>query len=570
MRIMGIHDNHNASVCLLEDGKLVFALQEERLNRIKNYAGFPYLSINFTLEFNKLQMDDIDFFAFPVQHNPGVRGTQSEWIKWYKSHESFETPLLEAFRQSPGFVLYKAYSRSRRMKNIKKAGIPASNVRFVNHHLQHAAAAYYGSPYDKKVDDVLVLTLDGGGDGLCATVYVGRNQRLEKVAGTEEGHSIANIYASTTFLLGMTPNEHEYKVMGLAPYSKPEYFTSSYNKLNELIQVNGLTFRRTRGPPTVYSYPMLKDLLRYERFDNIAGALQRVTEEKIVAWVKNAIAKTGIRKLAVAGGAFMNVKANQKIAEMEECDRLFIFPSCGDESGSIGAAFETYAENRLENGEEPNIQPIGPIYLGPTYDESQIDKTIRDFSGKYSIRAEKAGDMDATIAELIEKNKVVARFDGRLEFGARALGNRSILANASDLSNVKKINNMIKMRDFWMPFAPTVLAECETDFLQNPKKIPAPYMVLSFNSTDRWRDIQAAIHSADLTARPQVLSKEYNADYWSIIDRFSSSTGVGAILNTSFNLHGEPIVGSPEDALSTFVRSGLEYLALGDRLVEKT
>jgi carbamoyltransferase len=566
---MGVHDNHNASVCVVEDGKLVFALQEERLNRIKNYAGFPYLSIKSALEFGKLQIDDIDLFAFPFQHNPIIHRTQAEWIEWFKSFESPTTPLIEAFRQSPGFRFYKTYNKHRRMKNIKKAGIPPGKVRFVNHHLAHAAAAYYGSPYDRKVDDVLVLTLDGGGDGLCATVYVGRHGRLEKLSETNEGHSIANIYASITFLLGMTPIEHEYKVMGLAPYSKSEYFTSAYEKLNDLIQVDGLSFRRTRGPPTVYMYPMLKELLRYERFDNIAGALQRVTEEKMVAWVKNAIAKTGIRNLAVAGGAFMNVKANQKLTELDECDHLFIFPSSGDESGSIGAAFEAYAESQLETGQEPDIQPIGPIYLGPSYDENQLDEAIRTFSQKYSIRAEKYADIDATIAEMLEKNQVVARFDGRLEFGARALGNRSILAKASDLSNVKKINNMIKMRDFWMPFAPTVLTEHETDFLSNPKKIPAPYMVLSFNTTERWRDIQAAIHSADLTARPQVLSKDYNANYWTILNRYFDSTGVGAILNTSFNLHGEPVVGSPEDAVSTFCRSGLEYLALGDRLLRK-
>jgi carbamoyltransferase len=555
---------------LLEDGRLVFAVQEERLNRIKNYAGFPYLSIKCALQFNKLQIDDIDLFAFPFQYNPTIHRAASEWIEWFKSHESLKTPMIEAFRQSPGFAVYKAFSTHRRMKNIRKAGIPAAKVRFVNHHLAHAASAYYGSPYHRQTDDVLVLTLDGGGDGICATVYVGKSGRLEKISETKEGHSIANIYGSITFLLGMTPIEHEYKVMGLAAYSKPEYFTSAYDKLNPLIQVDGLSFRRSRGPPTVYSYPMLRTLLQYERFDNIAAALQRVTEEKMVTWVRNAIAKTGIPNLAVAGGAFMNVKANQKIMGMKECQHLFIFPSSGDESGSIGAAFQAYAESRLEIGEEPNIQPIGPLYLGPSYDENMIDGAIRAFSAKYSICAETVGDVGSTVAEMVEKNKIVARFDGRLEFGARALGNRSILAKASDLSNVKQINNMIKMRDFWMPFAPTVLAEREADFLLNPKKIPAPYMVLSFDTTERWRDIQAAIHPADLTARPQVLSREHNADYWFIVDRFFESTGVGAVLNTSFNLHGEPIVGSPEDALSTFVRSGLEYLVMGDRLVHKT
>lgn len=566
---MGIHDNHNASVCLLEDGKLLFAVQEERLNKIKNYGGFPHLSFNLALESNGLGIDDIDVFAFSFQHEPLVHRTSREWIDWYRSHESMKTPLIEAFRQSPGFSLYKIYSKQRRLRFIRKVGIPPKKVKFVNHQVAHVAAAYYGSPYDKKVDDVLVFALDGGGDGLCAAVYLGRHGRLERIAATKDGHSIANVYAGVTFMLGMTPLEHEYKLMGLAPYSKPEYYETAYQKLNGLVRVNGLSFRRIRGISTQYEYRILKNLLRFERFDNICGALQRVTEETMVTWVRNSIAKTGVRNIACAGGAFMNVKANQRIAEMPECDRIFIFPSSGDESSSIGAAYEAYAESQIEIGGDPDIQPIGPLYLGPAYSEGEIDAALRKYREKYAIRFERTGDINATIAELLQKNNVVARFDGRLEFGARALGNRSIMANPSDSSNIRKINDMIKMRDFWMPFAPSILLEREKDYILNPKKIPAPYMIITFDTTDRRRDIQAAIHPSDFTARPQVLDKTYNPEYWSIIDRFVDFTGIGAILNTSFNLHGEPIIASPEDALSTFVRSGLEYLALGDHLVQK-
>jgi len=569
LRIIGIHDNHNASVCLLEDGKLLFAIQEERLNRIKNFGGFPDLSLKMALQRNNLEIDDVDFFAFPFEHNPQIFRTQAEWIQWCKSADNWQTPLVEAFRESPAFRLYKAYNRHERMKRIRKAGIPPGKVKFVNHHLAHAAAAYYGSPYDKG-EDVLVFTLDGAGDGLCASVSVGKHGKLERIATTGDGHSIATIYAHVTFMLGMTPIEHEYKVMGLAPYSKPEYFATAYEKLSGLIKVDGLSFTRTCSTSTMYAYRILKNLLRYERFDNIAGALQRVTEERIVAWIRNSVAKTGIKNIACAGGAFMNVKANQRIGEMPECERLFIFPSSGDESSSIGAAYETYAESQLEIGEEVKIEPIGSLYLGPSYREEEIQAAVQAFKEKYTIRAEATGDPEATIADLLHKNKVVARFDGRLEFGARALGNRSILANPSDLSNTKKINDMIKMRDFWMPFAPTIISERETDYVTNPKGIPAPYMIITFDTTDRRREIQAAMHPADFTVRPQVLARDENPAYWSIINRFAENTSVGAILNTSFNLHGEPIVASPEDALSTFVRSGLEYLMLEDLLVSKT
>jgi carbamoyltransferase len=553
---------------LLEDGKLLFALEEERLNRVKNYCGFPYLSLDLTLKANDLAIDEVDMFAFSFQHAPPIRNKQ-EWWNWFRSSEALETPFIEAFRQSPGFRLYKMHAMRQRMKRIRKAGIPPKKVKFLDHHLAHAAAAYYGSPYDKATDDVLVLTLDGGGDGLCGAVYLGKHGRLERIATTKDGHSIASIYAHVTFMLGMTPLEHEYKLMGLAPYAKPEYYRSAYEKLNELVRVDGLSFRRTRGPSTLYAYRTLKNLLRFERFDNICGALQRVTEEKMVAWIRNCIAETGIRNIACAGGAFMNVKANQRIAEMPECDHLFVVPSCGDESSSIGAAYEAYAESQIEVGDNPNIQPLGPIYLGPAYDEIEIQKKLLQYAENHAIRFEKAGDINATVAELLQKDKVVARFNGRLEFGARALGNRSILANPSELSNVRKINDMIKMRDFWMPFAPTILYEHEAEYVINPKKIAAPYMILTFNTTEKRRDIQAAIHPADFTARPQVLTEKHNQDYWSIIDLFSGFTGIGAVLNTSFNLHGEPMVASPEDALSTFVRSGLEYLALGDYVVRK-
>lgn len=254
---------------------------------------------------------------------------------------------------------------------------------------------------------------------------------------------------------------------------------------------------------------------------------------------------------------------------MTECESLFVFPSCGDESSAIGAAYEAYAESQIEIGEGPDIPALGPIYFGPQYSGEAIESVLLRHRDEHAIRFEKAGDIDARVSELLEHDKVVARFQGRLEFGARALGNRSILANASDISNVRRINDTIKMRDFWMPFAPSVLREHESDYIFNPKGIAAPYMILSFETTERRREIQAAIHPADFTARPQIVFREHNPNYWSVLDRFSDLTGIGAVLNTSFNLHGEPMVASPEDAISTFVRSGLEYLALGDYLVQK-
>ncbi|MGD8506054.1 MAG: carbamoyltransferase N-terminal domain-containing protein, partial [Candidatus Bathyarchaeota archaeon] len=519
IRIVGIHDNHNASVCLLEDGVIRFAVQEERITRKKNYTGFPYRSLQMLLEYSSLTIEDIDLFAFGQIHNP-PQYSKEERLRWYGSSGSSKSKFIEVFRRSPFFSFYKSASRKQRLRQMQQAGIPREKALFVDHHLAHASASYYGSFYDKNVERVLVLTLDGGGDGLCSSVYVGENGFLNKMAETKEGNSIGNVYSRTTFYMGMTPLEHEYKLMGMAPYAKGEYYSQIYEELRKLLYVDELVFKRRTLFSTFGIYPALRRIYTRERFDNISGALQRFTEDLILTWVRTAARKTGIRKLALGGGVFMNVKANKKIMELEEVENVFVFPSCGDESCSIGAAFHVYSQMCSDEGKETGEMKITNLYRGPEYSDKEIEGELEEVVQSNEIKYTRCKDVGKTIAEMLTENKIVARFYGKLEWGARALGNRSILANASNFLNVRHLNRAIKRRDFWMPFAPTMLKERQDDYLVNPKNITAPYMVLAFDTTRKRDDIIAAVHPADLTARPQVLSTEDNSRYCVLLKKY--------------------------------------------------
>jgi carbamoyltransferase len=567
-RIVGIHDNHNASVCLLEDGAIKFAVQEERIVREKNYTGFPYKSLQMLLECNDLTLEDIDFFAFNHKYNPTQYSTKGR-LEWYRSSGSFKSKFVEIVRISPLFSIYKNRAKKLRLKQMQQSGIPKEKALFIDHHLAHASAAYYGSFYDKQNEKVLVLTADGGGDGLCSSVYVGENGFLRKIAETKEGNSIANVYSRTTFYLGMTPLEHEYKLMGMAPYARKEFYSRIYEKLKVLMYVDGLAFRRRTFFSTFEIYDDLGKIYELERFDNICGALQEFTEDLVLKWVENAIRRTGIRKLALGGGLFMNVKVNKRISELEPVENVFVFPSCGDESCSMGAAFQVYSEMCKDMGIEVKQTEITDLCKGPEYSTMEIEKELEQIAESNKVEHTKCKNVEESTAELLAENEIVARFRNRTEWGARALGNRSILANASDLSNVRYLNKAVKNRDFWMPFAPSILKERQNDYLMNPKRIPAPYMILAFDTTERRKDIIAAIHPEDLTARPHVVSKGDNQRYYDLLEKYEKLTGYGGLLNTSFNLHGEPIVCSPKDAFHTFLNSGLKYLAMGDSMISK-
>lgn len=360
----------------------------------------------------------------------------------------------------------------------------------------------------------------------------------------------------------MKPLEHEYKVMGLAPYANAKELARAYPVFDELMRVEGLEFRWNKKPKDLYFH--FKDKLEGCRFDGIAGALQKVVEELTVQWVKNAIQRTGIRQVVFAGGLAMNIKLNMVIASMPEVTNLFVGPNPTDESNAIGVCY--YITNEYYK-QKRKMAPMEHSYYGSNITNYGVIKAIdeNNIRNKYRIIQ---GVTNKSIAQYLTKGKTIGICRGRMEFGARALGNRSILANPSDSNIVRKINDQIKFRDFFMPFTPSILYERANDYLINPKNIASPFMTIGFDSTPLARkELIAAMHPADFTIRPQIIKKEVNPDYYDLIKEFEKLTGIGGVLNTSLNLHGYPIVRSPKDAIEVMENSELDMMYFGDILM---
>jgi carbamoyltransferase len=458
--------------------------------------------------------------------------------------------------------IYQRRKAEERCDKLAALGFAREQLQPVEHHLAHAAAAYHTSPWNN--EKALVLTCDGSGDRLSATVSIGERGKLTRIAEVSEHDSIGRLYALTTRLLGMSPLEHEYKVMGLAPYASSRACAQVFSELFEFT-ANPLIWRRRKGVPSMYAaYGFLKRMLGGRRFDTIAAGVQRFLEQMLAAWVRNAVRETGIGKVACSGGVFMNVKANLALLEMDEVEELYVCPSCGDESNSIGAACCL----AVQAGQR--ISALGAIYYGEPITDQEAQQALEGPAGAGRLRQRYVPDIERMVAEKLAEGKIVARAKGAVEFGARALGNRSILARADSAVAVRVINQMVKNRDFWMPFAPSVLAERAGDYYIKPKPVDSPYMMFAFRSRPGRRPaFAAAQHPYDFTTRPHEVREHHNPDYYRLLKEYEARTGEGIVLNTSFNLHGEPIVYRARDAVAVFLRSGLEYMALGNWWVEK-
>ena len=435
-----------------------------------------------------------------------------------------------------------------------------------HHHRAHGYYAYYASP--ARSTRTLILTADAWGDDMNASVSVAENGDI-RCLSSSRNFNLARLYRSMTLLLGMKPDEHEYKVMGLAAYAKPDYLQGPLKVFRETMYVDGMGFNYRTTPPDLYVY--FQNLLEGYRFDAIAGALQRYTEEILVQWTRNCLKATNARRLCFGGGIAMNVKAMMEVAKLDELDEIFVCPSPSDESLAMSACYVVMHDKCVKERRDPRqiLLPLKNAYLGPDLNALEVQRVIGQLAGdgRYVIR-EKASP--AEIAGVIASGRIVGRCSGRSEFGARALGNRSILADPRNIDIVKKINEKVKSRDFWMPFAPSILEERASDYIANPKGLSAPYMTIAFETKPlAHRDLRAALHQADLTCRPQIVSRSVNPEYHALISEFERLTSVGGVLNTSFNIHGEPIIQDAVDALDVFERSGLDALILGDYFIEK-
>lgn len=570
MRILGISDAHNASACLVEDGVVQAARQEERVTRVKNEHAFPHGAIKWVLEATGTSPDEVDAIAMSSYY-VNRPYTRDDLLDWFERLDSVGTKARRLARHTPAMTLRRRQRRQERLSELGHADLPLDRVAFVDHHTCHASAGYHGSPW--KSEPVLILTADGEGDGLSGSVRVARNGRMERPLATiSRADSLGAIYTMVTHMLGMVPLEHEYKVMGLAPYAPDKGADKSYSQLRGMLEFcgpHGLSWRRTsQWPDLFYSRTQLTERLRFHRFDWVAAGLQRYLEEHITEWVRRAVMATGIRRVALSGGIFMNVKLNKEIAELPVVDELFIFPSCGDETNAMGAAWYVQERLRARAGHATGVPAVGPLYWGP---EPTIDRAGRELAElrDQGYHISEPEDAEDAVAEILARGEVVARARGPEEFGARALGNRSILADPTVPGVVKTINDMIKNRDFWMPFAPAMLAEAADKYVVNPKGIPAPYMIIAFDSTDHVTDYLAAVHPYDRTARPQMVMRDHNPGFHHLISCFQRRTGRAVVLNTSFNLHGYPIVSSASDAISVLENSGLHHLALDGLLISK-
>lgn len=352
--------------------------------------------------------------------------------------------------------------------------------------------------------------------------------------------------------------------MGLAAYNSKQFGEEAYKVYAETLQVDGLGFKYKTEIKDHFFY--FKDKLEGQRFDAIAYGIQQRTEELLTEWISNGINETGIGNVVMSGGVAQNIKANKSICELDNLEKLFIPPGPGDESISIGAA---YAE-LIKQGVSPDqIESVSNGYFGPSFSDDEVKQAISDYASKDWLVRQVTHD---DVANVLADGDVVARFGiDKMEFGARALGNRSIIADPRRSDVIHHINKLVKMRDFWMPFAPSILAEREHDYMVNPKEIDARFMAVGFDSTPLAREhLPAGLHPFDRSARPQIVHQADNPGYHALIKAFENRTGVGALMNTSFNIHGEPIVGTPEHAIDTFGRCGIHHLLIGDWLISKT
>ncbi len=566
---------YESGAAAVEDGRLVAAINEERLLRMKLASGFPRRSIAATLDVAGWTVDEIDQVLVGGTEDlySGEASAFEGWFefrpegfgRWLKrSAGSRLARLLNVFP-----VLEKVYylvlgpSFRRRRKLIRRIlrddfGLSCP-IEFVDHHFCHATAAYYTSGFD----DALVATLDGGGDGKSSRVYAVRDGRFEEIADTAAFNSLGNYYAYVTHLCGFKAHRHEGKITGLSAHGDPVYV----DLLEEFVQEENGRLRNVGGVVFDDAIRTLERRLPENwRREDLAASVQLHFERSIRRWLDHWAGETGLRDVALAGGVFANVRVNQVLHESPLVDRIFIHPGMGDGGLAVGAGLAARAPGVLDSPMRGGASPIADVYLGPDLADDDIR---RDLDGRgLEFEQPDDGDLARRIAELLAGGYVVARADGRMEYGPRALGNRSILYQPADPAVNDWLNHNLRRTEF-MPFAPSVLWEERERCFENLEgaELAAQFMTITFQCTEWMKRRMPGVVHIDGTARPQLVRADVNPGYHAIIRAFHDLTGLPGIVNTSFNMHEEPIVCSVEDCVRAFLAASIDYLAIGSFIV---
>jgi carbamoyltransferase len=557
------HKIHNSSAVLFEDEQVAFGVEEERFSRDKHGSfAFPEAAIEACLDACNVTLGDIDTIVLPWDM------TLKSKLLAYDLNEAVKRPgslfgrLFNLERTVEKHLISKFFATNVVRNRLAQIDTPVPPVKTRPHHLCHAASAFYPSPFQ----EALVVTIDGFGEYDSTVVWTGTSDGVDRQRTYEYPNSLGEFYKSATVFLGYTAESHsEGKIMGLAPYG--EYNDDIVQSLETVIDT-GVNYdvKEITKHGIEYGARAFEELFDRDRKEtpsdftdweqDFAYAVQYILEEVVTSIVRNYLDEYALNQVCLAGGVALNCKMNKRIMELDPVDEIFIQPVAHDGGLAVGAGMLEY--------EPESVPEMKSVYWGPSHDTDEIRRFLEQNKIDYS----EPTDIERTVAERLSQGAIVGWFQGRLEMGPRALGNRSILADPRTAESRDRVNEFVKHREDWRPFAPSMLAEAATKYLVNPE--PSPYMIKTFDTVPEHRsEIEAVLHPGDKTTRPQTVTEDENPRYYRLISEFEGITGTPVILNTSFNDHGEPIVNTPREAVRDLYSTGIDTLVLGDILVEK-
>ncbi len=561
MYILGISCYyHDSSACLLKDGQIVAAAEEERFTRKKHDASFPVNTINYCLKEAGITSRELDYIGF--YEKPLLK-----FERYMSQHmECFPWSYLSFIKSMPSWINEKLRIPSTIRKKLKYKG----PILFIDHHLAHAASSYLVSPFQKAA----ILTVDGVGEWATTTYGLAEGNQIRILKEIKFPHSLGLLYSAVTAHLGFSVNNSEYKVMGLAPYGEPVYL----DKFRKLIDLKEDGSYRLDMSYFVYYYKMQmpspkfikefgsirkKESALTQHHKDVAASLQKITEEVLFKMLKHLYRETKCPNLCIAGGVALNSVANGKILENTPFKNVWIQPAAGDAGTSIGAA--TYIYNSIFG--KKRIYEQKHAYLGPSYSTEEIKKFLEEHKVKY-LEFKDSKELIKKTADMLYKDNVVGWFQGRMEFGPRALGSRSILSNACNPKMKDILNAKVKHREMFRPFAPVVTKEDAKKYFELNRE-EVPFMLFVYPIKEKYHKIIPSVTHVDGTGRLQTVSKEQNEIYYSVIKEFEKQSRIPILINTSFNIRGEPIVCNPEHAYRCMMGTGIDYLVMDKFLIKR-